>query len=724
MAKRSGIRRRRAQGRRAERALRLATRSSTRRPRVDRAAAVDSPDFQVTFEMAGVGIAHVQPGGRWLRVNEKLCEMLGYPREELVRMAIADISHPEDLPKDRENARRLLSGNGDRYAMEKRFIRADGAVIWTDMAVSLVRDPAGRPAYFIAILRDITRRKTELQRMETAAKVFETSREGIFITDVDGAILDVNPAFTQITGYPREETVGRNTRILKSGRHRPEFYARMWEALLQKGWWRGEIWDRRKGGEVYPKWLSASAIRDAAGEVTHFVGIFTDLSPVREVENRLYQLTHFDSLTGLVNRNQFLERLSEAIHSADGGSRKVGVLFIDLDGFQLVNDTLGFTRGDEVLQTTAERLLHALKDRDTVARLGSDEFGVVLTRLRATENAAAVASRLMNVLAPAFGLEDNEVVLSCCVGISVWPEDGDEPETLLRNATLALNHAKATPGKRNFRFFSHEMNASVSERLRVEQALRGALERGEFHLAYQPKLDLATGRIIAAEALIRWRHPVLGNVSPARFIPVAEETGLIVPIGEWVLRTACRENQRWRKAGLPPMRVAVNLSARQFLAADLVGNVARILAETGLHPDGLELEITESLLIEDVERAAELLHRLKALGLTLAIDDFGTGYSSLSYLKRFPVDAIKIDRIFISDILTDPDDAAITSAIIAMAKRLGLRVTAEGVEEAAHVDFLRERGCEEMQGFYFSRPVGPEEMAAMVREGRSLSVQP
>jgi diguanylate cyclase (GGDEF)-like protein/PAS domain S-box-containing protein len=672
--------------------------------------------------MAGVGIAHVQRGGRWLRVNEKLCEILGYSREELIRLPIAEISHPGDLAEDRANARNLLSGNGDRYAMEKRFIRSDRKIIWTDLTVSLVRDAAGRPAYFIAILKDITRRKALAQRMETAAKVFETSQEGIFITDVDGKILDVNPAFTQITGYAREEAVGNNTRILKSGRHRPEFYARMWEALLEKGWWRGELWDRRKGGEVYPKWLSASAIRDAAGEVTHFVGIFTDLSPVREVENRLYQLTHFDSLTGLVNRNQFLERLSEAIASAAGGNRKVGVLYLDLDGFKMINDTLGFARGDEVLQTTAERLLHALKDRDTVARLGSDEFGVVLTQLRVTENAAAVASRLMTVLAPPFGIEDNEVVLSCCVGISVWPEDGDDPETLLRNATLALNHAKATPGKRNFRFFSHEMNATVSERLRIEQALRGALERGEFHLAYQPKLDLATGRIIAAEALIRWRHPLLGDVSPVRFIPVAEETGLIEPIGEWVLRTACRENQGWRKAGLPPLRVAVNLSARQFLAADLVGNVARALAETGLHPDGLELEITESLLIEDVERAAQLLQRLKALGLTLAIDDFGTGYSSLSYLKRFPVDAIKIDRIFISDILTDPDDAAITSAIIAMAKRLNLRVTAEGVEEAAHVDFLRERGCEEMQGFYFSRPVGPEEFAAMVREGRSLPV--
>jgi diguanylate cyclase (GGDEF)-like protein/PAS domain S-box-containing protein len=683
---------------------------------------VNAPDFQATFDMAGVGIAHVQPGGRWLRVNGKLCEMLGYSREELVRLPIAEISHPGDLAEDRAKARDLLSGRGDRYTMEKRLIRSDRKIIWTDLTVSLVRDAAGRPAYFIAILKDVTRRKTVSQRMETAAKVFETSQEGIFIADVNGTILDVNPAFTQITGYPREEAVGNNTRILKSGRHRPEFYARMWEALLEKGWWRGELWDRRKGGEVYPKWLSASAIRDESGEITHFVGIFTDLSPVREVENRLYQLTHFDSLTGLVNRNQFLERLSEAITAAAGGNRKVGVLYLDLDGFKMINDTLGFARGDEVLQTTAERLLHALKDRDTVARLGSDEFGVVLTQLRTTENAAAVASRLMTVLAPPFGIEDNEVVLSCCVGISVWPEDGDDPETLLRNATLALNHAKATPGKRNFRFFSHEMNASVSERLRIEQALRGALERGEFYLVYQPKLDLVSGEIIAAEALIRWRHPLLGDVSPGRFIPVAEETGLIIPIGEWVLRNACRENQTWRDAGLPPLRVAVNLSARQFLAADLVGNVARTLAETGLHPDGLELEITESLLIEDVERAADLLHRLKALGLTLAIDDFGTGYSSLSYLKRFPVDAIKIDRIFISDILTDPDDAAITSAIIAMAKRLNLRVTAEGVEEAAHVDFLRERGCEEMQGFYFSRPVGPEEMAAMVREGRSLSV--
>lgn len=670
--------------------------------------------------MAGVGIAHVRPEGGWIEVNAAFCDILGYTRAELDRLAFADLSHPGDLPEARRRARNLLAGDGDRYAMEKRFVRADGSVVWTDLNVTLVRNAAGTPAYFIAVLRDITPRKTAQRRMETAAKVFETSQEGIFVTDAEGTILDVNPAFSEITGYAPEEAVGQNTRILKSGRHRPDFYERMWTALLEKGWWRGEIWDRRKGGEVYPKWLSASAIRDASGEVTHFVGIFTDLSPVREVENRLYQLTHFDSLTGLVNRNQFLDRLGDAIHAAAATGRKVGVLYLDLDGFKMINDTLGFRRGDEVLRTTAERLLHALKDRDTVARLGSDEFGVVLTGLRTTKNAAGVASRLMTVLAPPFGLGENEIVLSCCVGISLWPADGEDPETLLRNATIAMNHAKATPGKRTFQFFSTEMNASVSERLRIEQALRGALERGEFHLVYQPKVDLVTGRMIAVEALIRWRHPVLGDVSPVRFIPVAEETGLIVPIGEWVLRTACRQNRAWRRAGLPPLRVAVNLSARQFMAPDLVGNVARTLADTGLGADGLELEITESLLIEDVDRAVQLLKSLKSLGLTLAIDDFGTGYSSLSYLKRFPVDALKIDRIFISDILTDPDDAAITSAIIAMAKRLNLRVTAEGVEEAAHVSFLRERGCEEMQGYFFSRPVAPDEIVAIIREGRSL----
>ncbi|GBC60278.1 hypothetical protein DENIS_1229 [Desulfonema ishimotonii] len=692
----------------------------TSRTEAEEALRESEARFRATFEQAAMGIAMIDLKGCWIRVNDKICHILGYAREELVLRRIREITHPDDLSSDTAFIRQLLAGESDTYSLEKRYIRKDGLPVWVNLTVSLVRRPDGNAAYFIALVEDISQRKENEAWLRMAANVFENVQEGIFITDTKGDILEVNPAFCQITGYSREEVIGKNTRILKSGSHTPNFYREIWEGVIRNGQWMGEIWDRRKGGDIYPKWLSASAIRDESGQITRLVGIFSDLSSKKQAEDALYRLTNYDSLTNLANRSLFRERLKRALPAADENERMAGVIYLDLDNFKIINDTLGYIEGDRILREAAGRLERLVKSRDTVARLGSDEFGIILSDIRESKNAASVSLRLMNALSAPFALKDREVFLSCAVGISLYPPDSSDADSLIQNANIALNHAKLMPGKNVYQYFSQEMNQRVSERLRLEQDLRSALDRGEFRLFYQPKVDLVSGEMHSMEALIRWAHPESGLVSPVRFIPIAEETGLIIPIGQWVLEEACRQNRAWQDAGFPPLRVAVNLSATQFAQPDIVDSIVAVLEKTGLDPEFLELEITESMLMEDVEDAIRILRELKGLGLSLAIDDFGTGYSSLSYLKRFPVDCIKIDQSFIAELLKNSEDAAITSAIIALAGSLNLNVTAEGVETLEHVDFLRRRGCHEIQGYYFSRPLPPEDFTRLLREGRNL----
>ncbi|MBK8479782.1 MAG: EAL domain-containing protein [Proteobacteria bacterium] len=543
--------------------------------------------------------------------------------------------------------------------------------------------------------------------LRRAEAVYGLSREGILVTGLDNRIKAVNPAFTQITGYSAEEVLGCDPSLLKSDRHDAEFFAAMWRALERDGRWQGEIWNRRKNGEVYPQWLAITRVADEQGATTEYVSVFSDLSHDRAAEATIRHQASYDSLTGLPNRALFVDRLAQELAHARRAKHLVALLSIDLDRFRSVNDAGGHRVGDQLLQQAAARLVEAVRETDSVSRLGGDEFSIIVTGLRHPRGAEVVADTVLAALARPFVIEDHESHLGASVGISVYPPDCTTGEELLRNADTAMYRAKAA-GRSRCVFFTEQMNDEATERLGLERDLRRALTRGELLLHYQPQWDLRNGRITGAEALLRWQHPQRGLIPPATFIPVAEESGLIVPVGEWVLHTACEQARRWVGQLGAPSHLAVNVSSRQFRQNAFVDTVRRILTDVGLPPKHLQLEITESMLMDDVEETVAALGELRAHGVNLSIDDFGTGYSSLSYLKRFPIDVLKIDQSFVRHLAEDDDDAAIASTIIAMAHTLKKKVVAEGVEHLAQVRFLRGRKCDQAQGFYFSRPLTAE----------------
>ncbi|MBK6848111.1 MAG: EAL domain-containing protein [Proteobacteria bacterium] len=541
-------------------------------------------------------------------------------------------------------------------------------------------------------------------RLRQAEVVFDHCSEGILVADGDNRIRSVNPSFTRITGYSAEEVLGCDPSLLKSDRHGPEFFAGMWRAIEQEGRWQGEIWNRRKNGEVYPERLSITRVADDGGQVTEYISIFSDLSHDRAAEEKLRYQASYDSLTGLPNRALFVDRLAQELAHARREKHLVALLSIDLDRFRSVNDTGGHRLGDQLLQQAAGRLVEAVRETDSVSRLGGDEFSIIVTGLRHPRGAEVVADTVLAALSRPFLIDEHESHLSASVGISVYPPDCTTGEELLRNADTAMYRAKAG-GRSRCVFFTEQMNNEAVERLALERDLRHALARHELLLHYQPQWDLRNGRITGAEALLRWQHPERGLIPPATFIPVAEESGLIVPVGEWVLHTACEQGRRWLGQVGAPSYLAVNVSSRQFRQDGFVDLVRRILADVGLPAQHLQLEITESMLMDDVEQTVAALAELRAHGVHLSIDDFGTGYSSLSYLKRFPIDVLKIDQSFVRHLAEDDDDAAIASTIIAMAHTLKKTVVAEGVEHLAQVRFLRGRKCDQAQGFYFSRPL-------------------
>lgn len=567
--------------------------------------------------------------------------------------------------------------------------------------------------------QEITGEKAYQSLMLLSDSVFEHTIEGMTVTDAKGTIERVNPAFTAITGYSAEEAIGSNPRILKSRRHPREFYTAMWESLLHRGEWSGEIWNRRKNGQAYPEWLSITAVRNDAGETIRYVGLFHDITELKTNREELRFQTYHDALTGLPNRRLLTDRLERALAHSHQHAKKLATIFIDMDNFKHINDSLGHLTGDLFLKQLADRFRTHIPEDGTIARFAGDKFVVVIPEIPSENDAITAAARIQNAFSQPFIVEEREYFASASIGIALFPQDGETEDELLRNAETAMYRAKNT-GKNRVALFAPDMNANALERMEMETRLRKAVENDEFHLVYQPKVDLTSGRIIGAEALIRWEYPAGTFTPPDVFIPIAEETGLILPIGKRVLEMAAAEAARWEQQGFSDLSVAVNLSAVQFQDPGLLEEVRTIMESAGLAPDAMELEITESVVMEDAASATATMEKFAQLGIRFSIDDFGTGYSSLAYLKRFPIHILKIDRSFVKEIPEDRDDSAIVLSILSLARSLGLKVVAEGVETDPQLTFLRTSGCDMIQGYLFSRPLPPDAFLSLVREGHRL----
>jgi diguanylate cyclase (GGDEF)-like protein/PAS domain S-box-containing protein len=644
--------------------------------------------------------------GRYLGCNEAFLGYIGKEREAFIGKSVYDLA-PSELAARYAAADELLFNAPGKQVYEAQVRYADGVNRDVIFNKATFRDAQGKVAGLVGVMVDITERKRNEEELRLAAKVFDTSNEAILVTDADNNIRSVNRAFTETTGYAAEEVIGRNPRLLSSGHHDKVFYRRMWEALNTQGYWQGEIYDRRKSGEIYPKWTRINAIRDSQGKIINHVAVFSDISDRKALEERLQFLAQHDHLTGLPNRNLLRLRLEEQIASAaeraSGAPAPVALLLLDLDHFKTINDSLGHHAGDQLLQRVVRRLKGVLRESATLSRQGGDEFLIVLPQCQEPAQVSRAAETLLATLAAPFEVDGHPLSISGSIGISLAPDDGNDFDTLLKKADTALVHAKQG-GRNTYRFFTEAMNVSTLERLNLQQRLHQALERRELVLYYQPQLELTGGKVVGVEALLRWQTPE-GLIPPGQFIPLAEETGLIVPMGTWVIQEACRQARAWLNAGLPPMTVAVNLSALQFRRDDLLKTVGDALEANQLSGSALELELTESILIQDAEATLATLKALNAMGVLLSIDDFGTGYSSLAYLKRFTVDKLKIDQSFVRDITSDGDSAAIVRAVVQMAASLKLKTIAEGVETEEQAAALRETGCDEVQGYLYARPM-------------------
>ena len=575
---------------------------------------------------------------------------------------------------------------------------------WVAFSAGLIFIARARLFRCLGVGAKLRERNADRERLRQAAAVFDCTREGVLVTDSKGLIVHVNRAFMEITGYQCEEVLGQRPNMFKSGHHPPGFYQAMFATLESLGEWSGEIWNRRKSGEIYPQWQTIRLIHDEQGRLSQYVAVFSDISAIKNSEDELTRLAHHDPLTDLPNRLLFTDRAGQAVASAQVHKRGCALLMIDLDHFKLINDSLGHSVGDQLLKAVAERLKALFGPGITLARLSGDEFAVLAENCPQPGHAAALAQRVIDGLKEPFQINGHSLFINASVGISLFPSDALSAEQLLRNADSALFKAKSA-GRDGYALYTEELTAHAQQRVEIAFELRRALEQQELRVYYQPVHDLKTSRLIGVEALVRWEHPQRGLVSPAEFIPIAERTGLIAEIDAWIMRQACRQMCRWQAAGVVLSFVAVNVSSRLFARRELYQQVAQVLHDTGLDPAYLELEVTESAVMEDPEVALEQMHRLRELGVRLAIDDFGTGYSSLLRLKRLPVQKLKIDQGFVAGLPGDEDDAAIARVIIALAQSMGMQVHAEGIEQVEQAAFLLEHGCDLGQGYWFGRPM-------------------
>lgn len=679
--------------------------------------------LKLALESSGFGIwEHDHIGGRNLW-DQGLCQMLGYQEGPASIEAALALIHPEDRPALDAATGNTESAHPLVEVSEFRIRKHDGNWLWVESRSRVIEHrPDGAPARTIGTMLDIGLRKASEAERLLAEVVFTGINDGLCITDAAQHILLVNEALCRLSGYSRHDLLGKTPALLKSGVHGPGFFQDIWTKLQLHDNWQGEITNRRRDGSLLTEWLSISVVRDHTGEITHYVGVYSELSARKAAAERIQYLSSHDTLTSLPNLNLFADRLEQSLISARRYGRGTALLLLDLNNFRAINDELGPAIGDEILIEIGRRLTQQVRAGDTIGRRGGNEFGFVMANLLQQQGAIALAQRLLAEIASPIQVDGHAVSITASIGISVAPDNGDSGDALVECAGAALRRAKQG-GTNTFRFFSPQMDADAVRRLALESRLARALERNELSVHYQPQISLDSGRMIGMEALLRWHNPEFGHISPGEFIPIAEETGLLIPIGEWVLRTACLQTREWLDLGLQKLRIGVNLSSRQFYQINLLNTVTEALADSGLPAAALELEITESTFINDVDEAMVICRKLKSLGVKLALDDFGTGYSSLAYLSRFPFDKIKIDQRFVDDIIDNPINAGMATAAIVMARSLNLAVLAEGVETEAQANFLRSRRCDAMQGFLFSRPLPSEEFGPLLLRNKHLPQQ-
>ena len=691
------------------------------RQQAEQALRASEKRFRSIFDYSKVGMNLIDLDYKYLKVNRAFCEMTGYSEQELLTHDFKGITHPDDIELNSIWSKKLLAGEVDFFNIQKKYIRKDGGTLHGDLTVSAMRDENGKFIYGIAIIQDITERVQFQQKLLLLFRALENSPATVVITDRNGAIEYVNKKFTSITGYSLEEAIGQNPSILKSGKQSRDFYAQLWETILAGNEWQGEMYNKKKNGELFIEQVSISPVRDDHGLIANFVAVKEDITDKKKTEEVIWRQANFDTLTGLPNRRMFRERLEQEIKKSNRSGLPIALMFIDLDHFKEVNDTLGHDIGDILLVEASNRISDCIRATDIVARLGGDEFTVLLAELEDVSSVERVAQNIIQKLATPFQLRDEVAHVSASIGITLYPNDGDDIAAMFKNADQAMYVAKSQ-GRNRHSYFTHDLQEAAQTRLRLINDLRGALPANQFMVYFQPIVDLATGGINKAEALIRWQHPQRGLVNPAQFIPLAEETGLILEIGDWVFQESARWTKRWRMLHNDAFQVSVNKSPIQFYK-DGEEHTAWLsyLRELDLPGQGLVVEITEGLLLDSNVSITGALATLRNAGIQVSMDDFGTGYSSLSYLKKFHIDYLKIDRSFVRDMAADDNDKALCEAIIVMAHKLNIKVIAEGVETAEQRDLLTAAGCDYAQGYFYSRPIPAEEFEALLKNGLSAT---